>query len=185
MAHNYYKDCHKGTYTLLHPEKYMQNAPPPQFKSEWEEKMFVLCDVHPLITFWAYEPPTISIAYMTPKYQKLSIYKPDLYVEVTNERKDETTGETVKDVSRYLIEIKPTTYSVVPKRPNPPPNTADEKAWERYRKRKVSFEVKMMDVLVNHAKWAAAEAWCQRMGVNWFIANEKNMGKLFNYNIRL
>ena len=153
MAHNYYKDCHKGTYTLLHPEKYMPNAPLPQYKSEWEQKFFVLCDVHPLITMWGYEPPPISIAYMS--------------------------------VTKYLIEIKPTTYSVIPKMPKPPSNQADEAAWARYRKRKVSFEAKLMDVMVNHAKWAAAEEWCRLRGVNWFIANEKNMGRLFHYDVRL
>lgn len=177
MAHNYYKDCHKGTYTMLHPEKYMPNAPLPQYKSEWEQKFFVLCDVHPLITMWGYEPPPISIAYMSPKYQKISIYKPDIYVEITD--------KDTQQVTKYLIEIKPTTYSVIPKMPKPPSNQADEAAWARYMKRKVSFEGKLMDVMVNHAKWAAAEEWCRLRGVNWFIANEKNMGRLFHYDVRL
>lgn len=174
MTKNYYTDCSKGRYDLLHPEKYMPNAPTPWYKSAWEKKMFILCDVHPMITLWGYEPPPISIVYMSPKFQKLATYKPDLYVEVTD-------ADGAK--SKYLIEIKPTTYSVVPKMPHPPANQADEAVWERYRKRKVSYETKLMDVMVNHAKWAAAEEWCRQRGVNWFIANEKNMGHLFDCNV--
>ena len=68
---------------------------------------------------------------------------------------------------------------------NSPSNQADDAAWARYRKRKVSFEAKLMDVMVNHAKWSAAEEWCRLRGVNWFIANEKNMGRLFHYDVRL
>lgn len=170
--HNYYTDCHKGRYTLIHPEKYMPNHPAPYYKSDWERKLFFVCDMNPNITFWAYEPKIFEIPYMSPKYGRVSIYHPDIYLECNLE------GQPRK--SRWLIEVKPTSYSIQPKMPQPPKPGADSKAFEKYQKRKANYDQKVMDVIVNLAKWEAAAEWCKRHGVNWFIANEKNTGKLFD-----
>lgn len=170
--HNYYTDCHKGRYTLIHPEKYMPNHPAPYYKSDWERKFFFVCDMNPNITFWAYEPKIFEIPYMSPKYGRVSIYHPDIYLECNLE------GQPRK--SRWLIEVKPTSYSIQPKIPQPPKPGSDSKAFEKYQKRKANYDQKVMDVIVNLAKWEAAAEWCKRHGVNWFIANEKNTGKLFD-----
>ncbi len=170
--HNYYTDCHKGKYTLIHPEKYMPNHPAPYYKSDWERKFFFVCDMNPNITFWAYEPKIFEIPYMSPKYGRVSIYHPDIYLECNLE------GQPRK--SRWLIEVKPTSYSIQPKMPQPPKPGSDAKAFEKYQKRKANYDQKVMDVIVNLAKWEAAAEWCKRHGVNWFIANEKNTGKLFD-----
>jgi hypothetical protein len=170
--HNYYTDCHKGKYTLIHPEKYMPNHPAPYYKSDWERKFFFVCDMNPNITFWAYEPKIFEIPYMSPKYGRVSIYHPDIYLECNLE------GQPRK--SRWLIEVKPTSYSIQPKMPQPPKPGSDSKAFEKYQKRKANYDQKVMDVIVNLAKWEAAAEWCKRHGVNWFIANEKNTGKLFD-----
>jgi len=175
--HNYYTDCHKGKYTVIHPEKYMPNAPAPYFKSKWEEKIFFICDMNPQITMWAYEPPPISIPYMSPRYMRMSIYRPDVYLECIPNGSDK--------IQRWLIEIKPLSYSVAPKAPTPPKAGSDPKAYERYQKRKASYDQKVMDVMVNYAKWEAAVEWCKRHNVNWFIANEKNMGHLFDASVTL
>lgn len=170
--HNYYTDCHKDKYTLIHPEKYMPNHPAPYYKSDWERKFFFVCDMNPNITFWAYEPKIFEIPYMSPKYGRVSIYHPDIYLECNLE------GQPRK--SRWLIEVKPTSYSIQPKMPQPPKPGSDSKAFEKYQKRKANYDQKVMDVIVNLAKWEAAAEWCKRHGVNWFIANEKNTGKLFD-----
>lgn len=170
MAHSYYTDCNKGEYVLMHPEKYMPNVPPPVYKSTWERNFFVACDMNPFVTLWAYEPPQISIAYMSPVYMKQAIYKPDVYLEC--QYPDGQKG-------RYLVEIKPVAYSVLPKAPTPPAANADKKKWDNYNKRKASYERKSKDVLVNYAKWDAAANWCKLHGVNWFLATEANMGPLF------
>lgn len=170
--HNYYTDCHKGRYNLLHPEKYMPNLPMPYYKSAWERKIFVVCDTNPRITFWAYEPKVFEIPYMSPKYGRVSIYHPDIYLEILPE------GAT--KVNRWLIEVKPTSYAIQPKMPQPPKAGSDAAAFERYNKRKTNYDQKVMDVIVNLAKWEAASEWCRLHGVNWFIATEKNTGKLFD-----
>lgn len=170
--HNYYTDCQKGRYDLIHPEKYMPNIPIPYYKSSWERKLFIVCDTNPHITFWAYEPKIFEIPYMSPRYNRISIYHPDIYLECVPE------GTTTTE--RWLIEIKPTSYSVQPKVPKPPKSGSDPKAYERYTKRKANYDQKVMDVIVNLAKWEAASEWCARHNVHWFIANEKNTGKLFD-----
>lgn len=170
MAMNYYTDCHKGKYTLMNPGKYMENLPQPEFKSAWEEKIFVACDVNPFITRWGYEP--FTIAYHNPLYMKQSLYKPDVYVECMY-----ADGHSEK----YLIEIKPTSYSILPEPPKPPgPNVTDPKRLANYKKRKAAYDRKSMDVMVNYAKWEAAEKWCKMNGINWLILNEKNVHGLFS-----
>ena len=173
--HNYYKDCHKGEYKLIHPEKYMQGIPAPVFKSSWEERMFIVCDVNPFVTLWGYEP--FAISYFSPLYQKQSLYKPDIYLECKY-----PDGHS----ERYLIEIKPNAYAIFGKEPKAPgPKVTDPKRLENYRKRKAAFDRKNMDVAVNYAKWEAAEAWCKANGVNWLIATGTNMGSLFKKDVKI
>ncbi|MCQ2123264.1 MAG: hypothetical protein MJZ25_03685 [Fibrobacter sp.] len=173
MANNYYTDCHKDEYKLIHPEKYMENIDPPISKSRWEYTMFAVCDINPFITKWGYEP--FAIAYNSPVYMKQAIYRPDIYLECRY-----PDGREAK----YLIEIKPTAYSVLPKAPKPPPaGCTDQAKLDRYAKRKLNYDRKNMDVMVNYAKWEAAAAWCKARGVNWLIANEKNMKGLFDPSI--
>lgn len=165
---NYYKDTHKGNYKLVHPEKYMSNIPLPVFKSEWEQKIFVLMDINPFIIKWGYEP--FSIVYASPHYLKTALYKPDIYCECKY-----SDG----NINKYLIEIKPTKYMILPKEPKLSKSTTDANKLEKFRKKKINFDMTTMDVMVNAAKWNAAEVWCKNRGVNWLILNEKNVGNLF------
>jgi len=167
---SYYTDCEKGKYHLINPAKYMvEGTVDVTYKSSWERKFFTLCDGNSFVTRWGYE--MIDIPYSSPVYMKQSLYKPDIYLECRYADGHE---------ERWLIEIKPVCYSVVPKVPKPPPPTCrDEKKWESYRKRQASYERKSADIATNFAKWGAAEDWCKRHQVNWFIANEKNTRGLF------
>ena len=83
------------------------------------------------------------------------------------------------DINKYLIEIKPTKYMILPKEPKLSKSTTDANKLEKFRKKKINFDMTTMDVMVNAAKWNAAEVWCKNRGVNWLILNEKNVGNLF------
>lgn len=167
--HNYYTDCKKGEYKLRNPQKYMPDIDPPVFKSSWEEKFFILCDVNPFVTLWGYEP--FGISYYSPLYMRQSIYKPDIYLECKYQD---------GFVDRYLIEIKPDSYATIAKPPTPPKGgLTDPKKMARFQKKMAAFDRKNMDVLVNQAKWEAAMLWCKAQGVNWLVATEANMGDLF------
>ena len=79
---------------------------------------------------------------------------------------------------KILIEIKPTKYTVMPKKPNQPKDNIPAK-WERYRKAVINYENNLKDYMVNLAKWEAAQRWCQKNGVMWRIANENNTNNMF------
>jgi hypothetical protein len=88
---------------------------------------------------------SINIPYRHPLTGKQTIYVPDFLVVYR------TKHNTVK---AEVIEIKPSGQSMVTEKQNS-------------RERAV--------VAVNHAKWAAANAWCQRQGLTFRIITEKEM----------
>jgi hypothetical protein len=167
---SYYTDCEKGRYRLMNPGKYMvEGVTEVDYKSSWEKKFFPICDGNEFVTRWGYEP--FEIPYSSPVYLKQSLYRTDIYLECRYPDGHE---------EKWLIEIKPVCYSQVPKVPKPPsPDCRDQAKWEAYRKKQAAYERKSADIATNFAKWQAAEEWCKRHGVNWFIANEKNTRGLF------
>lgn len=204
---DYYNGTKKGAYTLIRPEKYMLREAVVQvecpechgtglingqqcprcggkgvidqvvvhYKSDWERKFCVLCDGNEKIIRWAYEP--FEIPYSSPVMLRQSLYRPDIYLEISYD-----DGH----IEKWLIEIKPVSYSVVPKPPKPlPPGCSDYKKIMAFKKKMSSFQQKSMDIATNYAKWQAAESWCNRNMVNWFIANETNTRGLFNGNLNV
>ena len=139
------------------------------YKSDWERKVFIFCDHNPFVTKWGYEP--FAISYFSPVQMKQSIYKPDVYVECQDADGTE---------EKWLIEVKPVAYSVMPQAPKPVVEGATAKQIANYQKRNLAYQRKSMDVATNYAKWEAAEKWCQQHGVNWLILNESNTMGLFN-----
>ncbi len=188
--HSYYSDCRKGSYHVINPDKYMRlpdtkvtmvrrtmpdgtEAEVPDivvnYKSDWERRFCVLCDGNERVLKWAYEP--FDIPYSSPVYMKQSLYKPDIYLEIAYD-----DGH----VEKWLVEIKPVAYSVVPVPPKPlPQGCQDQKKIASYQRRMATYQRKSLDVATNYAKWAAAEAWCKRHSVNWMIFNEENTRGLF------
>lgn len=167
---SYYTDCKSGKYHLVNPGKYMvEGTTEVVYKSGWERDFFPVCDGNEFVTRWGYEP--FEIPYTSPVYMKQSLYRPDIYLECRYADGHE---------EKWLIEIKPSTYAAVPKPPKPPPaGCNDQSKWEKFEKRKAAYERKAADIAINYAKWAAAEAWCKRHQVNWFIATEENTRGLF------
>lgn len=204
---DYYNGTKKGVYTLIRPEKYMlkeaitrevcpechgngliDESECPRchgagkidqvivnYKSDWERKFCVMCDGNEKILRWAYEP--FEIPYSSPVMMRQSLYRPDFYLEIIYD-----DGH----VEKWLIEVKPVSYSIVPTPPKPlPPGCTDAKKIMAYKKKMHSYQQKSMDIATNYAKWQAAEQWCKRNMANWFIANERNTRGLFNGNINV
>lgn len=88
---------------------------------------------------------SINVPYRHPLTGKQTIYVPDFLVVYR------TKNNTVK---AEVIEIKPSGQSMI---------TEKQKPQER------------AVVAVNHAKWAAATAWCQRQGLTFRVITEKEM----------
>lgn len=87
----------------------------------------------------------ISIKYQHPLTGKLTNYVPDVFLRYR-------TKNNV--VCTEIVEIKPRKQSLI-----------EGKMTERDR----------MVVAVNHAKWAAARAWCKRAGIVFRVITENDM----------
>ena len=160
---NYKTDTHKGTYNVLHKEKYLGNRPT-VYKSMWEVHVFHAMDVNPNVVKWGYE--CIEIHYMNPVLQKWATYYPDIFCIVKTE-----SGRTVQ----YLLEIKPAKFCGIPKKPKM------GRSPEVFNKRMRTYKAACLDFMVNSAKWEAAELWCKQNNVVWKILNENNTGSLFGH----
>lgn len=85
----------------------------------------------------------ISIPYRNPFTGKQTVYIPDFFI-VYQDR----TGRVVSEV----VEIKPKSQTMI--------------------QEKVTSARDRMAVALNHAKWQAAQAYCQRIGVTFRVINE-------------
>jgi hypothetical protein len=88
---------------------------------------------------------SINVPYRHPLTGKQTIYVPDFLVVYR------TKNSTVK---AEVIEIKPSGQSMI---------TEKQKPQER------------AVVVVNHAKWAAAQQWCARQGLTFRVITEQDM----------
>jgi hypothetical protein len=87
----------------------------------------------------------ISIKYLHPFTNKITTYVPDVFMRYRTKNNKLCTE---------LIEIKPRKQSVIEGRMN---------------------QKDRMIVAINHAKWAAARAWCQRAGIVFRVLNEDSL----------
>ncbi len=114
-------------------------------KSSWELEFMNYCDQHPDVLEWSYEPVKIPYSDPTKTKTSQSIYIPDFLV--TFIRKG--GGNSTK-----LIEVKPL-------------HEADQ-----------GFARSNRDAMIkmkNDAKWAAAQAWAMRRGVDFMVMTEADM----------
>ena len=167
MGINYKTDTHKGYYEIINKAKYYPSGKVPIYKSGWELEVFHGLDINPNVLAWGYEP--MPIYYYSPKYMRYTDYWPDIICHI---RMD---GGTER---KYMIEIKPASMTVMPKKPNPP-SGGDPNAWRKYQKAMATYGSKVMDFMVNTAKWEAAQVWCAKNNVFWKVLNEKNTVTLF------
>ena len=97
---------YKGRYSPSHPRKYKGNPSNIIYRSLWERKFMVYCDLNQNILEWGSEE--IVIPYRSPIDNRVHRYFPDFYVKLK-----ETTGKTKK----YIIEVKPKRQTKPPSRP--------------------------------------------------------------------
>lgn len=89
---------------------------------------------------------SIHIPYRNPLTGKQTIYVPDFFIVYQNKR-----GQKIAE----LIEIKPKKQTLIEEKVT---NARDRAA-----------------VVINHAKWFAAQQWCKRNGISFRVITEDNM----------
>lgn len=138
----------KGKYKPKHPEKYIGDPENIVYRSSWEKKSFLWCDMSPSVLRWGSEE--IIVPYVSPVDGKWHRYFPDLWVEL----------KTKHGLRTIIFEIKPEAQTKPPKPP-------------KRKTRKHLDEVSRWGV--NEAKWNAAIKYCEDRGWQFKLLTEENV----------
>ena len=142
--------AYKGKFRPSNTKKYRGNPSNIIYRSLWERKFMVYCDLNENILEWGSEE--IVIPYRSPLDSRVHRYFPDFYIKVR-----EKNG----NIQRYIIEIKP-------KRQCKEPKVQKEKT------KKYIYEV--TEYAKNQAKWKAAEDYCEDRKWQFKVLTEDDLG---------
>ena len=142
--------AYKGKYSPSYPRKYKGDPTNIVYRSLWERKFMVYCDLNENILEWGSEE--IVMPYRSPVDGRVHRYFPDFYIKVK-----ESTGR----IKKMVIEIKPKRQCSPPSKPKKQTKGYLREAYE-YAK--------------NQAKWEAASEWCKDRGYIFKVFTEKELG---------
>ena len=140
--------AYKGKYSPSYPRKYKGDPTNIVYRSLWERKFMVYCDLNENILEWGSEE--IVMPYRSPVDGRVHRYFPDFYIKVK-----ESTGR----IKKMIIEIKPKRQCSPPSKPKKQTKGYLREAYE-YAK--------------NQAKWEAASEWCKDRGYIFKSSLKKN-----------
>ena len=141
---------YKGKFQPSYPKKYKGDPTNIIYRSLWERKFMMYCDLNENIIEWGSEE--IALPYRSPLDNRVHRYFPDFYIKVK-----ENNGM----VKRYLIEIKPKKQTIEPK----------------VQKRKTkSYIYEVTEYAKNMAKWKAAEEFCKDRMWEFKVLTEDELG---------
>ena len=141
---------YKGVFKPSNPKKYKGDHTNIIYRSLWERKFMVYCDLNENILEWGSEE--IVLPYRSPVDGRVHRYFPDFYIKVK-----ESTGR----IKKMIIEIKPKRQCSPPSKPKKQTKGYLREAYE-YAK--------------NQAKWEAASEWCKDRGYIFKVFTEKELG---------
>jgi len=137
----------KGLYTPLNLDKYLGDPTKIRFLSSWELRFMESCDKNPNVLKWGSEE--FKIPYYNPIKKKMASYYPDFLVKY-----QDRAGNVLTEV----IEIKPLCQVPRAITGKKKPSTYD-----------------MVQMVINQAKWTAAEAFCKQHGIKFRVLTEKEL----------
>lgn len=141
---------YKGKFQPSYPNKYKGDHRNIIYRSLWERKFMVYCDLNENILEWGSEE--LALPYRSPLDNKVHRYFPDFYIKVR-----EKTGR----IKKYLIEVKPLKQT---KEPVP-------------QKRKTkSYIYEVTEYAKNQAKWSAAREYCKDRQWEFKVLTEHELG---------
>lgn len=141
---------YKGKFQPSYPNKYKGDHRNIIYRSLWERKFMVYCDLNENILEWGSEE--VALPYRSPLDNKVHRYFPDFYIKVR-----EKTGR----IKKYLIEVKPFKQT---KEPVP-------------QKRKTkSYIYEVTEYAKNQAKWSAAREYCKDRQWEFKVLTEHELG---------
>ena len=141
---------YKGKFQPSYPKKYKGDPTNIIYRSLWERKFMVYCDLNENILEWGSEE--IVVPYRSPVDNRYHRYFPDFYIKFK-----ESSGK----IKKMIIEIKPQKQCVEPK----------------VQKRKTkAYIYEVVEYAKNQAKWEAAKEWCLDRGYEFKILTENELG---------
>ena len=140
---------YSGKFRPSNNHKYKGDPTKIIYRSLWERKFMVWCDLNENVINWGSEE--IVIPYVSPVDNRVHRYFPDFYVRART-----------KDgrIKKFIIEIKPKRQTTPPKK--------QKRATKKY-----LSEVKTY--AVNDAKWKAAKEYCLDRRMEFMILTEKEL----------
>ena len=142
--------AYKGKYSPSYPRKYKGDPTNIVYRSLWERKFMVYCDLNENILEWGSEE--IVMPYRSPVDGRVHRYFPDFYIKVK-----ESTGR----IKKMIIEIKPKRQCSPPSKP---------------KKQTKGYLREAFEYAKNQAKWEAASEWCKDRGYIFKVFTEKELG---------
>jgi hypothetical protein len=141
---------YKGKFQPSYSKKYKGDPTNIIYRSLWERKFMMYCDLNENIIEWGSEE--IALPYRSPLDNRVHRYFPDFYIKVR-----ESNGS----LKKYLIEIKPKKQTVEPK----------------IKKRKTkAYIYEVTEYAKNMAKWKAAEEFCKDRMWEFKVLTEDELG---------
>jgi hypothetical protein len=156
MAHapNKADKFHQGKYKIKNVEKYLGNPVDIVYRSSWEYKFMIYCDLNPGVLKWGSE--VFRVPYVDYKGHN-RIYIPDFYLETRSIKNPDL-------MNRYLVEIKPEKEI---REPIIPANISEKKL------KNLEYELKTWQK--NKYKWTYTVEWCKNRDIKFWLVTEKHL----------
>lgn len=148
---------HQGKYKIKNVHKYIGNPVDIVYRSSWEYKFMLYCDLNDGILKWGSE--VFRIPYVDYKGHS-RIYIPDFYLETRNTKVDGL-------MNRFLIEIKPEKEI---RQPIIPQGNISEKKLKQ-----LEYELGVWQK--NKYKWKHTIEWCKNRDIQFWLVTEKHLGQ--------
>jgi len=145
MARSY----HQGSFVPKRPEKYVGDLSKIFYRSSWESKFMHWADSNPSVLKWSSEETIVP--YFSTVDQKAHRYFVDFAIMI---KKNDGS------ICKYLVEIKPKAQTVPPKQ--------GKRKTQRYLEELATYSV-------NQSKWAAAEAYGKKIGMEFVVLTEDHL----------
>lgn len=145
---------HQGQYKIQNPDKYIGNPNEILYRSGWEFKFMLYCDLNPGVVKWGSE--VFKIPY-NDFMGHSHVYIPDFYLETKS-------LENPLYMNRFLVEIKPEKQIREPKIPM----TISEKKLK-------GLEYDITEWRKNKYKWAYAQEWCKSRDIQFWLITETHL----------
>jgi hypothetical protein len=142
--------AYKGKFRPSNTKKYRGDPTNIIYRSLWERKFMVYCDLNENILEWGSEE--FWIPYRSPIDSRVHRYFPDFYIKVR-----ESSGA----IKKYVIEVKPQKQCVEPK-------------VQTKKSKKYIYEV--TEYAKNQAKWKAAKDFCEDRNWEFKVLTEVELG---------